>query len=41
MKKKIAGTLSHNKNLNKRVLQVKRSWDEVSDLLAGKNKRRK
>ncbi|MFA9463474.1 MAG: hypothetical protein ACERKN_04205 [Velocimicrobium sp.] len=41
LKEKIAQSLSHNKKLNNRTLQIKRSWDEVSTILAAKQKRRK
>ncbi|MDK2808526.1 MAG: hypothetical protein PWP24_1262 [Clostridiales bacterium] len=41
VKEKIARSLSHNRKLNKRTLQVKKSWDEVSNLLSAKQKRRK
>ena len=41
VKEKIARSLSHNKKLDKRALQIKRSWDEVSKILSEKEKRRK
>lgn len=40
-KEKLARSLSHNKKLDKRALQMKKSWDEVSNILSGKQKRRK
>ncbi len=41
IKEIIARSLSHNKKLDKRALQMKHSWDEVSNVLSAKQKRRK
>lgn len=41
IKEKISRTLSHNKKLDKKALQIKHSWDEVEALISAKEKRRK
>lgn len=41
MKSKISRTLSKNKALDKKALQLKQSWDQVDALLGAKEKRRK
>jgi len=42
IKQRIAKATSNNSNLNKKSLQLKRSWDEVEGMLqdAGKTKKR-
>ena len=37
---KLANTLSSKTDLNKKALQLKKSWDEVGSLLKGKPKKK-
>ncbi len=38
IKKKLERTLAGNRNLNKKALQMKKSWKEVSSMLEKKKK---
>lgn len=40
-KQKIAKATGHNHKLNKKALQLKRSWDEVEAILNGAVKKKK
>lgn len=40
MQVKIANSLSSKTDLNKKALQLKKSWDEVGSLLKGKPKKK-
>lgn len=37
---KIANSLSNKADLNKKALQLKKSWDEVGSMLKGKPKKK-
>lgn len=41
MQVKIANSLSSNTDLNKKALQLKKSWDEVGSMLKGPQKPKK
>lgn len=41
MQDKIANTLSSKTDLNKKALQLKKSWDEVGSILKGTQKTKK
>lgn len=41
MKLKVARSLSGNIGLNRKALEMKKSWDEVSNMLKSDNKKKK
>ncbi|NLJ97218.1 MAG: hypothetical protein GX321_08690 [Clostridiales bacterium] len=41
LKQKIARATAGNKKLNKKIMQIKRSWDEVEGIINGTPKKRK
>lgn len=40
-KQKVAKATGSNYKLNKKVMQIKRSWDEVEDIVNGTSKKKK